>query len=153
LKSKLKNKIHKASKNENQPPPENRTRIDSNERALSLPAVLVHNNPGIWILGTTHPPPKPRRLVKRNARRKKQTLYSTPMMVGHVNECPPVFRPSDETMEGHVSPKVEAKPTLAKKDLALMYGRIMHLHMPVHLWSLQGQNQGAHIHTVSFLHF
>jgi hypothetical protein len=33
LKSKIKNKIHKASKNENQPPPENRTRIDSNERA------------------------------------------------------------------------------------------------------------------------
>jgi hypothetical protein len=33
LKSKLKKLIHKASKNENQPPPENRTRIDSNEQA------------------------------------------------------------------------------------------------------------------------
>jgi hypothetical protein len=32
LKSKFIKKIHKASKNENQPPPENRTRIDSNER-------------------------------------------------------------------------------------------------------------------------
>jgi hypothetical protein len=33
LKSKFLKKIHKASKNENQPPPENRTRIDYNERA------------------------------------------------------------------------------------------------------------------------
>jgi hypothetical protein len=36
LKSKVLKKIHKPSKNENQPPPENRTRIDSNERVFSL---------------------------------------------------------------------------------------------------------------------
>jgi hypothetical protein len=39
LKSIFYKKIHKASQNENQPPPENRTRIDSNERG-SVP--LIH---------------------------------------------------------------------------------------------------------------
>jgi hypothetical protein len=42
LKSKFYKKIHKPSKNENQPPLENRTRIDSNERGhLEIKVKLV----------------------------------------------------------------------------------------------------------------